>query len=203
MITGARGSFELDRRSYPYLYARHKLTWLTERSVEVPVIQALVDGQPPDRVLEVGNVLSHYRDQRHLIVDRYERAPGVLNRDVLELDGLGRFALIVAISTLEHVGLDERPPDPDKAVRAVHVLRELLAPDGRLVLTVPAGYNRQFDAAIRCGELPIANLAALRREAGSDTWVQVEPEAAFAAPYDFLLYRARAVVFACLEAVRA
>ncbi len=202
-IPGAHGSFVLDGLSYPYLYARHKLTWLTERTVEVPVIQALVDRHPPDRVLEVGNVLSHYRAQRHLIADRYERAPDVLNRDVLALGGLGPFDLIVGISTLEHVGLDELAPDPGKALRAVHVLRELLAPGGRLVLTVPAGYNPSFAAAIRSGEVPITSLAALRREAGQGRWREVAPEEAWDAPYDFLLYRARAVLFVCVEATRA
>ena len=202
-LARAHGHFELDGRRYPYLYAPYKLTWLTERTVEVPVIQDLVDRQPPERVLEVGNVLSHYRAQRHIVVDRFERAPGVLNRDVLELGDLGQFDLIVAISTLEHVGLDERPPDPGKALRAVHVLRRLLAPGGRLVLTVPVGYNAPFDAAIRRGDVPVVRLAALRRLAGRSEWREVEPEPALRAPYDFLLYRARAVLFACLDAARA
>jgi hypothetical protein len=201
-IAGGHGSFELAGQRYRYLYARHKLTWLTERAVEVPVIQALVDRHPPGRVLEIGNVLSHYRAQRHLIADRYERAGGVLNRDVLELGGLGSFELIVAISTLEHVGLDEHPPDPGKALRAVHVLRGLLGPGGRLVLTVPAGYNPSFAAALRSGEVPITGLAALRREAGQGRWREVGPEEAWGTPYDFLLYRARAVLFACVEAAR-
>ena len=166
------------------------------------MIQALVDRHPPDRVLEVGNVLSHYRPQRHLIADRYERAARVLNRDVLDLGGLGPFALIVAISTLEHVGLDEHPPDPGKALRAVRLLRGPLGPRGRLVLTVPAGYNPSFAAAIRGGEVPITGLAALRREADQGRWREVAPEEAWDVPYDFLLYRARAVVFVCVEAAR-
>ena len=62
-----------------------------ERAVEVPVAQALVDRHAPDRVLEIGNVLSHYRPQQHVVVDKYEQAAGVLNRDVLDLGGLGRF----------------------------------------------------------------------------------------------------------------
>ena len=104
-LAGSHGDFELDAQRYRYLYDRHKFTWLTERAVEVPVAQALVDQHAPDKVLEIGNVLSHYRPQQHLVVDKYEQAPGVLNRDVLDLGGLGRFDLIVAISTLEHVGL--------------------------------------------------------------------------------------------------
>ena len=83
--------------------------------MEVPVAQAFVDRHPPDRVLEVGNVLSHYRPQQHVVVDKYEQAAGVLNRDVIDLSDLGDFDLIVAVSTLEHVGLDEEPPDPGQA----------------------------------------------------------------------------------------
>ena len=36
----------------------------------------------------------------------------MLNLDVLDLDDLGPFDLIVAVSTLEHVGRDESPRDP-------------------------------------------------------------------------------------------
>jgi hypothetical protein len=55
----------------------------------------------------------------------------------------------VAISMLEHVGTDERPAAPGKAVQAIQALRGLLASEGRLVLTVPVGYNPAFDAALR------------------------------------------------------
>ena len=53
------------------------------------------------------------------MVDKYERAPGVVNRDVLDLDDLGHFELVVAISTLEHVGWDEEPRRPEAALDAV------------------------------------------------------------------------------------
>jgi SAM-dependent methyltransferase len=127
----------------------------------------------------------------------------VLNRDVLDLGDLGSFELIVAISTLEHAGLDEHPAEHGKALDALRALRRLLAPDGRLVITVPAGYNPQLDSAIRLGQVPAARLAALRSEAGRREWREVEPETAFRAPYDFLLYRARAVLFACFAAARS
>ena len=130
----------------------------------MPVVQAIVDRHAGKRILEVGNVLSHYRpEQDHLVVDKYEDAPGVINRDVLELDDLGPFDLVVAISTLEHVGWDERPRDPDKAPQAALALTRLLAPGGRLVFTVPAGYNPALDAALRDGSIPLSSSAALRR----------------------------------------
>jgi SAM-dependent methyltransferase len=166
--------------------------------VEVPVAQALVDQHAPDRVLEIGNVLAHYRPQEHQVVDKYEQAPGVLNRDVLDLEGLGEFDLIVAISTLEHVGWDESPREPTKAARAVSALRCLLAPGGLLAITVPVGYNAAFDAVLRSGEVPLDRAVALRR-AGGTRWREVPPAVVWSVPYDFLLYRARGVLFGFIE----
>lgn len=197
-LAGSHGDFELDRRSYRYLFHRYKFTWLTERAVEVPVMQALVDGYPADRVLEIGNVLSHYRPQRHMVVDKYEDSPAVLNQDVLELGGLGEYDLIVAISTLEHVGWDESPRDPARAARAVSVLRSLLAPGGLLAITVPVGYNASFDAALRSGQVPLDRAVALR-QAGGTRWREVAVDEVWSAPYDFLLYRARGVLFGFIE----
>ena len=196
-VAGSRGEFELGGRRYPYLFDRYKRTWLTERAVEVPVIGALVDRHGDGRVLEVGHVLGHYRDGHHIVVDKYERAPGVLNRDALELADLGRFDLIVAISTLEHVGWDEQPHDPSKAMRAVQALRAMLAPGGRLELTVPAGYNPSFDAALR--GMRVEYSGALRRTGTGASWREVTPDDAWSAPYDFLLYRARGLLFVSIR----
>lgn len=200
-LRGSRGSFTLDGERYAYRYHPYKRTWLTERAVEVPVVQRVVDAHRGRRVLEVGNVLSHYRaEQGHLVVDKYEHAPGVVNRDVMELDGLGPFDLVVTISTLEHVGWDEEPREPGRALEAVRRLRALLAPGGRLVLTHPVGYNPPLDAALRDGALPLAHVAALRRGPGGTAWRQVPAGDAWDAPYDFLLYRARGLVVGTMTA---
>ena len=75
--TGARrgGSFSYAGRTHPLFHHPYHYTWLNERAVEVPVFRALVAGQAPAHVLEVGNVLSHYGPVGHEVVDRYERAP--------------------------------------------------------------------------------------------------------------------------------
>jgi SAM-dependent methyltransferase len=198
-LAGGHGAFELEGERHRYLYHRYKRSWLTERAVEVPVAQAAVDRHAGGRILEVGHVLGHYRPHTHVVVDKYEQAPGVLNRDVLDLGELGPFDLIVAISTLEHVGHDEAPRDPTAPARAVTALRERLGPGGRLLLTIPAGYNPAFDAAIGDGSIPTRSLTALRRVGGGTRWREVAPAEAWAAPYDFLLYSARAVVFAVID----
>jgi SAM-dependent methyltransferase len=201
IVLGSNRRFLLWGREYSYLEHPYKLSWLSERTVEVPVAQAFVDRHPPDHVLEVGNVLSHYRPQQHTIVDKYERADGVLNRDVIDLSDLGHFDLIVAVSTLEHVGLDEQPPDPNKPLQAAHALRAMLAPGGKLLITLPAGYNRDFDAVVRSGALAVGDSAGLRRVPGRNEWRKAEPDDVFSAPYDFLLYRARGVLFALIDAI--
>jgi SAM-dependent methyltransferase len=195
-LAGSHGRFSLDGESYEYLFHLYKHTWLTERAVEVPVMQRVVDGEGGGRVLEVGNVLSHYGPQSHLVVDKYERAPGVVNRDILDLGDLGSFDLIVAISTLEHVGRDEEPGRPGAALEALHAVRSRLNPGGRLVLTLPVGYNPAFDEALRGGGAPIVRATALRRSGGGTRWRQVPLDEAWSAPYDFLMFTARAVVFA-------
>jgi SAM-dependent methyltransferase len=163
-------------------------------------VQAIVDDAGGKRVLELGNVLGHYRPQRHVVVDKYESAPGVLNRDVLDLEELESFDLIVAISTVEHVGWDESPRDPGKAIAAVASLRRRLAPGGRLVFTVPVGYNPVFDAALREGGVELSSAVAMRRQRRTTSWRQVSVDEAWAHPYDFLLFGARAVVFATIDA---
>lgn len=195
---GRERQFELAGRRYVRLHHRYKRTWVTERAVEVPLAREFIAGEDPRGVLEVGNVLSHYGPVSHTVIDKYERAPGVLARDVMELGDLGPFRRIVAISTLEHVGWDEEPRQPVKATAALRSLLELLAPGGRLLVTVPAGYNPHLDAALRDGDLTPAELYALRRRGRE--WREVAPAQAWSAPYDFLLYRARTVVVAIFTA---
>ena len=198
-LVQSRGEFMFEGERHPYLFHRHKWTWLTERAVEVPVVQAIVDRHAGKRILEVGNVLSHYRSQRHLVVDRHEQAPGVINRDVLDLSYLGHFDLVISISTLEHVGWDEAPRDPDKAPEAVRRLTDMLAPGGRLLVSVPLGYHPPLDAAFRSGSLPATRIAALRRSELGPHWRQTPVDSVWDTPYDFLLYGARAVFFATIE----
>ena len=94
----------------------------------------------PSPLLEIGNVLSHYGVQGHTIVDRYEEGEGVLNMDIEEWTPDARFASVVSISTLEHIGWDDDERDPEKARRVLaRILNDLLAPGGHLFLAGPPG----------------------------------------------------------------
>jgi len=98
---------------------------------------AVVRQHPDERILEVGNVLAHYYPHQHDVLDKYEQAPGVMNGDVVDFRPGKLYDLIVSISTLEHVGWDEEPRDPLKFLRGVEHLTTLLAPGGRMLVTLP------------------------------------------------------------------
>jgi SAM-dependent methyltransferase len=194
-LAGSRREFELGGERFRYLAHRHKHSWLGERAVEVPVVAAAVARARDARVLEVGNVLSHYTAVSHEIVDKYERAPGVRNVDVMDLRTQTPYDLIVSISTLEHVGVDDTPRDPARAIAAVAHLRALLAPGARLLATVPVGYNRELGRAIAEGSSGFDEVRALVRVGRGLDWRERDVSDALALSYDRLLYRASAVLF--------
>jgi SAM-dependent methyltransferase len=163
--------FAVDGREYDYLWHPHDATWRSERAVEIPIALAAVGAADPSRTLEVGNVLRKYMPvAEHTVIDKYERAPDVVNADALTFSG-GPYDLIVSVSTLEHVGYDEEPRDAGKAARAIANLRGLLSPGGELLATIPVGYNRDLDDALRNGTLE-ARVAYLGR-AGALRWKEV------------------------------
>jgi SAM-dependent methyltransferase len=194
-----RATFVFDGVRHHYLRDLYNWTWLNERAVEVPLAAAVLAAHRAQRVLEVGNVLGHHQPVTHTVADKYEQAPGVLNVDVADLDLPGPYDLILAVSTLEHVGLDEEVQDPGKPARAVERLASLLAPGGLLWCTVPVGYNADLDRQVRSGELGFTRLTGLRRLGPSNRWEQVPVEQVWGIPYDRLLYTAHAVVVAELR----
>jgi SAM-dependent methyltransferase len=146
--------FVVDGREYDYLWHPIEATWRSERAVEIPIGLAELARAEPQRTLEVGNVLRKYTrpPAAHAVIDKYEHAAGVVNADALTFSG-GPYDLIVSISTLEHVGYDEQPRDGGKAARAIENLRRLLSPAGEMLATIPVGYNRELDDALRDGSL--------------------------------------------------
>jgi hypothetical protein len=177
-----RGKFQFQGKTYPYFYHRYNRTFNNERIVEVPIVWDEVKRCPPTSVLEIGNVLAHYFPLKHQVVDKYEQARGIIQADVMDFRPAQRYALIVAISTLEHVGWDEEPStleevgadtarqDPEKLLRAVEHLATLLAPGGTLLATMPIGYNPQLDRFLAEGRVPFTSIGYMRRDARNNRW---------------------------------
>lgn len=150
----------------PHLYFDHEYntTRLNERAVEIPIARSFISGGDG---LEVGNVLGHYQPGTHRVVDKYE---GPEHIDVFDIDG--SYDWIVAISTLEHVRWDEEPKTSDGSTKALYHLLGLLKPEGRMLVTVPFGWQPYFDHDILAGVFHPDRECSFVRDGNG--WVQTE-----------------------------
>ena len=150
-----KSQFTFDDRLISLFYHAYNMTWANERSVEIPIINDYLSHYESKGVLEIGNVLSNYGYVNHTIIDKFERGKGIINEDILNFVATQKFELIVSISTFEHIGFDD-DMDDDSGVKILHAIdasRKLLAENGRLVLTLPIGYNPSLDRLISGGTL--------------------------------------------------
>jgi SAM-dependent methyltransferase len=168
-----RPTFKFRGKLYHYFCHEYNRTWRNERVVEIPIIWDMVKKQK-GRVLEVGNVLSHYFSVNHNIVDRYERAGNVINEDIVDFNPEEKYDLIVSISTLEHIGWDEPEKlEPKKILDAMKNLKRCLTKNGRIVITLPVGYNRFIDELMRSGRL-FTRFYCLKRISFWNNWVETD-----------------------------
>jgi SAM-dependent methyltransferase len=166
-----RDSFTFQGQSFPYFFHAYNMTWAGERCVEVPIAFHYLEAAGGKNVLEVGNVLSHYREVTHDVLDKFEKGRSVINEDILTFAPQKKYDLILSISTFEHIGFDDESEEPSgkKIIAAIEACRRLLSPSGRLIITVPPGYNPELDALISSGGLGVSAEFFLRRT-GFSQW---------------------------------
>ena len=187
-------SFRLNERAYRYFYHRYNYTWLNERCVEIPIARRVLREHSGRKILEIGNVLSHYFPVRHTIVDKYEMAKGILNEDVASFQTGERYDLILGISTLEHVGFDETPQDPLKPLAALENLKSLLTDRGQILLTIPLGYNPHLDTFTREDKLGLTRQSYLVRTGRANAWREAQVAEVHDAKYGGLYPAANALL---------
>jgi SAM-dependent methyltransferase len=176
--------------------------WSDERAIEIPWVLARYAGEP--RVLDVGTAFAEplYVDGLRelgaaelVTVDLAE--PATVIADVRDLPFEdGRFDAVFCVSTIEHIGRDnttyavDAPRDDAGDATALRELRRVLAPEGRLLVSVPTGvaddqgwqiqreplaWIARFEAA---GFLVYEDELYVRREAGWRTATLAEAAAA-------------------------
>ncbi|MCK6541063.1 hypothetical protein L6Q79_00115 [bacterium] len=174
--------FNFNETSLFYYYSMHNETFRNERSVEIPIVMEYVKHYQNKKILEVGNVLNHYLQFEHTIVDKYEKGDFVLNYDITEFKPSEKYDLIVTISTLEHVGWDEysrygditsNHNDPKQLLRAIDNMKQMLSPMGTIVATMPLGFNSYLDSLIGRNKLGFSEEYFMKRISEDNEWKQV------------------------------
>ena len=170
-----------------------------ERRVEIPIARGFLAAHRARgmRVLEIGNVLHEEASELWLVVDKYEKGPAIVHTDVVDFVPPVQFEIVLAISTLEHVGFDEDQMDLGKFQRAVdHLYRTCLSPGGWMLVTVPLGYHPEVDLTLLGSHLGWGEVDVLRHASWLGDWreVPVERVAREGPPmYPYARHRAEAV----------
>ncbi|MDH5533415.1 MAG: class I SAM-dependent methyltransferase [Candidatus Pacebacteria bacterium] len=168
--------FTFNKQKLSYFLNPYNASFANERAVEVSIIKNEIDKAKTlnKDILEIGNVLSHYLTINHTVVDKYEKDDEVINEDALTYNPSKKFDLIVAISTFEHIGYDEKIKDPQKIIKVINHLKTLLKRKGKLIFTVPISYNKILNKQILKNELPINKSIYLIRNSKINTWEETK-----------------------------
>ena len=168
----------------PCFYFPHEGSDYSERSVELPCalsflqdVGATVNADPNHwmvsttggRGIEIGDRLSRYDLCGHRVVDSQSDWFGAEAIDVFDVEGT--YDWIVAISSLLDVGAK----DGRVTLNAVEHLRSLLAPGGRMLVTIPTGIQPFVDMRLRNGGLgEDRSCTFVRSQEDLTQWVQTE-----------------------------
>ena len=172
-ILNSPKKFTFNKKTYPYFVHQFNQTYYNERCVEIPIVIDEFKKHDPADILEVGNVLSHYFNYHHTIIDKFEKSKGVINVDIIDYKPSKKYNLITSISTLEHVGWDDLPKDDNKIPVAVNALKNLLTDDGTLLVTAPLGYNPNLDGMLQSENLGFSKQLFLKRTGSNGVWKEV------------------------------
>lgn len=142
----------------------------SERVVEIPFALNQLGEESQSGILEVGNVLSHYRNVSYDIVDKYEVGKGIINIDILDYNPGRKYRKIISISTVEHIGFDEPVREKGKAEKAITKIYDLLEANGTAIITVPLAYNPEIDDIIKNKKIEFHKAYFMKRVGLFNLW---------------------------------
>src|SRR3989344_2625515 len=107
-------TFPYRGRQWRYFFHPYNRTYSNERCVEIAIACSIITQEANKRILEVGNVLSHYAKCDWDILDKFETGDRIINQDAADWQPQGKYDLIISISTLEHIGWGDDVRDGGK-----------------------------------------------------------------------------------------
>ena len=168
-------TFTFQGEIYSYLYHKYNMSWKNERTVEIPIVWKMLEKYNSQNILEVGNVLSHYFPVKHNILDKYEKGERIINQDIADFQSSEKSDLIVSISTLEHIGCwDKEQYEPQKIMQALENLKTVLSQGGKMIVTLPVGYNLYLDKLIKEGKIQFTEMYCLKRISAGNEWIEAD-----------------------------
>jgi len=123
----------------------------------------------------------------------------VINEDVVRFKPDKKYDLIVSVSTLEHVGWDEKPRDSKKILKAVKNLKNCLASGGKMVITLPLSYNPKIDKLLKEDKIGFSKKHCLKRISRDNRWQEVSWRDIHKVKYDYPFPGANGVVIGVFE----
>lgn len=188
-----REFFYFRGRRYEYLLHPYNLSWINERAIEIPIILDYIREANAKDILEVGNVLMHYQKIDWDVLDKFEKGHGVINEDIVNFKPNKKYDLIVSISTLEHVGFDDENK-PEKIESAIKEMKKWLNKNGKIIVTVPLGYNNYMDDLILSNKLGFNNMYFIKRISRKNKWIETPMEKVIGVKYNHPYNNANAIM---------
>jgi hypothetical protein len=203
VLVNYRKRFHFHGNEYFYFYNNYNTTWKNERAVEIPIALNLLKKNKTKKILEVGNVLSHYYSINHRIVDKFEKAKSVINEDISTYKTDEKFDLIICISTIEHIGNVEEnresTSDPLKILYSIENMKMLLGPGGKIFLTFPLGYNKNLDYLFEEKKLSLNKYYFLKRVSEKNEWIETKSINSNDIKYGFPFPKVNILIIGCIE----
>ena len=191
-----KNKYYIGKMSFKYLIHRYN-SIDSERTIEVPFAYDFYIKNRSNKFsfLEVGNVLNNYYNVKHTIVDKYELSNNVINKDITAFNPKKKFKLIISISTIEHIGFDEPIREHNKSVKAIKKLIRLLQKNGKLLITVPLGYNPEIDKLLLSQQIRFSERYFMKRISFFNLWTETTLRDAINKKYNSKYPAANAVAF--------
>jgi len=186
--------FTYRNERYSYFYHPYNFTWDNERAVEIPIVMRRLKSFKGRKILEVGNVLSHYYHVEWDVLDKFEKEAKIIRQDAVDFFPSSKYDLIISISTLEHIGFDDDIRSPHKIIDVLENLKQnCLKPDGRMIFTMPLGYNAFMDDLLFSNKLGFSEEYYLKKISKNE-WVEVKKEELEDVTYGTTYIEASAIV---------
>lgn len=190
--------FYFQGKKLEYLIHPYNLTWINERTIEIPIVLQFIKDSNTKKIIEAGAVLGHYTNAPWRVVDKFEKGENITNEDLVDFNPEEKYDLIACISTLEHVGFDD-VDEPEKIVKVVENMKRWLNKRGKIIATMPLGYNKYMDELIFSNKLGFSKMYFMKRINRKNKWVEVDMEKVKNSRYNYPYNNANSIVIGVYE----